>query len=87
VNDVDDGKMAFQVYPNPASDKLYIKSDLDLSDQRYEIIDHTGRQMMHGILPFPIHSSGIPIESLARGMYFIRVGGKKHQVVRSFIVE
>lgn len=63
---------AFVVYPIPASDKLFIKSVTENSNQKksYSIIDLYGREVVNGILNT---AEPIDISSLTDGIYFIRI--------------
>ncbi|MEN8204249.1 MAG: lipocalin-like domain-containing protein [Bacteroidota bacterium] len=83
----DSEELALILYPNPATDKLYFESELDLSDQSYQIIDYTGRQVSGGVLSNQVLSSGIDIHELANGLYFIRIELIEGPIVRSFVVE
>ena len=72
------------VYPNPANDKLFIKSNLDYPFQKisYTIVDLFGRTIFENILNI---SEYIDISSLADGVYFIRVTEDKNSSTAKFI--
>lgn len=64
-------RTGFVLYPNPAADRLVIKSEKNSGT--YTITDMTGRTLLSGLV-----SGGFAIvlvESLSTGMYFVRVDG------------
>jgi hypothetical protein len=66
------------VYPNPASDKVYI-NNLD-GFQEYSILNMQGKVVKSGILNN--YQNQINVETYASGMYFIMLqnGYKRHSV-------
>lgn len=68
------------VYPNPASDKLYLYSSAN--NESYEITDITGRQVSSFVKTESKHS--IDVSRWSRGVYFLK--NKQTAVVSKFVV-
>jgi uncharacterized Ntn-hydrolase superfamily protein len=68
------------VIPNPATDEIYIESELPLAYHAYEIIDTRGKVVMKG--EFNIRQSKVSIQSLLPGLYNINV---HHLGLKKFI--
>ncbi len=69
------------IYPNPASDKLYIDAfTYNPSDLSVQIADITGKTVLEsGTLS---QNQSINISSLESGFYFVKISGKNSQEVR-----
>jgi len=78
VNNQNDIKM----WPNPAENTLQVSSVADLD---YIVTDITGRQVSNGILKKG--PNVLPVASLSRGIYFIKVLGSNAGGVYKFIKE
>jgi len=71
---VDDLEDLYRVYPNPASEFLYVRSkDSSLQQIHYKIFDAKGRIVLEN----PVHkiSSPIDLRSLSDGAYWIQFSG------------
>ncbi len=69
----------FTVFPNPATDILYMDMSKDAGGfAHYEIFDLTGRLLAKGRL----HGNSIDVSGFSQGMYIltIEVGGHRHSV-------
>lgn len=66
----------FEIYPNPATDKLFVNYELKGSHQ-INILDVTGRVIYSGM--YEDHFSEIDISKLFAGIYFIRITNKNNQ--------
>lgn len=75
---------SFVLYPNPANDKLYIRSNSDQTSQKstYVIVDLYGRIVTQGVLNA---TESIDISSLSEGVYFIRITEDKNASTQKFI--
>ncbi len=74
------------VYPNPASDTIWIKSSTSFSNTDAVIIyDLQGRKIMSEKLVSNTHS--ISIQSLQRGMYILTVNTQKGSITKRVIVQ
>lgn len=60
-----------QVFPNPVTDELHIKTSVG-SSQEYTLVDGQGRTVLFGELSGP--NSTISVGHLVEGMYFLRLG-------------
>ncbi len=67
------------LYPNPATNKLFLNSAVTLN---YVIYNITGQQVLSGT-----YNNGIDIAALTSGVYFIRLNDKTNQTVKRFIKE
>jgi hypothetical protein len=73
------GKLS--IYPNPATQALYLKADADLQLESYTIINALGRQLQSGTLR---DKNSINVSNLASGSYFIRIQTAKGVVGKQF---
>jgi surface protein len=63
-----------KLYPNPVLNILNIKTDSNLINQPYTIIDGLGRVVLIGEL-YDIENT-INVEQLSKGIYYIKIAGK-----------
>lgn len=71
----------FSIYPNPATNVLFIKDFLNTLSTTYEIYNLFGQLMVSGFL----EDGPIEIASLNAGIYFIHIGTGKENYSRKFI--
>ena len=74
-------RQALVVYPNPATEVLYIK-DLPCEAVEYAIYDVYGQKMAAGF-----STGAIPVAELSKGVYLLQVRGDKLQKTAKFIVK
>lgn len=77
-----DNTLSFQVYPNPVSNTLYIKG-IDTT-YRYALYNNMGQQVVNG------QAQGlkqIDVNSLAKGVYFLRITNGAQTSVQKVVVE
>jgi carboxypeptidase T len=67
------------LYPNPATNKLFLNSTVTLN---YTIYNITGQEVLSGV-----YNNGIDIVGLNSGVYFIRLNDKTNQTVKRFVKE
>lgn len=65
-------KSGFSLYPNPASDVVYVKSTEGVAAQRIELFDTTGK-LVSSQLPPAGTEYNIPVSNLAKGMYVVSI--------------
>lgn len=74
----------FSVYPNPASDLLYINTDASVKSGLITLLDYNGKvvleQHMNG-------SMALDVSKLAAGMYILRVDTQKSRASFSVVIE
>ncbi len=63
---------ALKIYPNPASDKILIKSNINIQGATYIISDQVGRQVLIGRLTN--ETTTVDINKLENGIYFLQIG-------------
>jgi len=74
-----------EIYPNPASDVLKVKSSKFPGDASYSVRDIQGRTLLSG----PLRNAGqwnitsIDVSTLSDGVFFVIVGGTAHRMVKS----
>ncbi len=71
---------AFSVYPNPATDRITIKTNSDLMGSLFTITDQAGRQVSSGKLLN--ESTTIDLSGSAAGAYLIRIGEQGRQTFK-----
>jgi hypothetical protein len=69
-----------KVYPNPAHSYLQIDIPPAFIGSSYQIFDNFGKQVLHGKLPET--DNGISLETLAAGIYHLRVGSTHHKIIK-----
>ncbi len=74
-------KIRFNVFPNPAIDKLKLDTDLDSSEFQVKITDSMGRELVNTY----ITGFEIDIKHLPSGVYFIKVSASNNQFVLRFV--
>jgi hypothetical protein len=65
---------AIQIYPNPTSGMLFVKSDIEVN---LHLRDVTGKVVLNGN-----NASGLNLESVADGMYMLHITDKTGQLIR-----
>jgi hypothetical protein len=64
---------SINIYPNPVVSTLNIKTDTNLINQPYSIIDNLGRVVLNGKLNEV--ESIINVEQLSKGIYYLKIAG------------
>jgi hypothetical protein len=78
ITDITAGKLHVRIYPNPTSTKLHVKfSSQETAD--YVIYNIMGQVLQQGKLQ---ETSVIDVESLASGMYYLKIVGKENTTVK-----
>jgi len=70
----------FSAYPNPASNLLTIKTNMNAIGSPYYVYDQSGRQVMSGTLTEL--TTNIKIDQLANGVYLMQFGKKEKHTLR-----
>ena len=73
-----------KLYPNPALTEITIQLETEIV--WIEIYDYSGK-MVESISNVSSNFFNLPIESLSKGIYIIRVGGDKGEFVQTFVKE
>lgn len=73
---------ALVLYPNPASDRLYVRGE-QAAGQRYSVYDALGRQVQSGILP---SEGGISVVGLGAGIYTLEIQDSEGKRQRALFV-
>ena len=79
---------AFEIYPNPAKEKIFLKFKDPSSDVYYlRMVNATGRSIY--MLPKPQLQNGIDISKCAKGIYYLQVTDNKTKktVTQKFVKE
>jgi hypothetical protein len=67
-------------YPNPAQNKITIKTDNDHVGSKYLITDQLGRQFLNGTITN--QETELDVAQFSAGIYFIQVGQNKNEVIK-----
>lgn len=80
---------AVQLYPNPTSDKLYIRYDLNQhSAFQVEVVNMIGKVVSQEQIPATANGLlTIDAAQLPEGVYFVRLTGANNQLVKRFVVK
>ncbi len=71
---------AFALYPNPASDEVFVKTSLPQKNIAYTISNLSGQSLQEGTV---VSGRSIATAKLARGIYLIKLNnGKQYQVLK-----
>jgi hypothetical protein len=70
----------FTIYPNPAKDRINVKSTSNLSGLSYSISDQIGRPVLNGVLSS--NDTSIDSNQLAQGVYFLKINQVDNQVFK-----
>jgi hypothetical protein len=78
-------KDGFIVYPNPANDKLFVRSvqSSGIETLSYEIFDMYGRTVSKNTLN---DSEAIDLSTISNGVYFIKLSSGKTTSINKFII-
>jgi hypothetical protein len=71
----------FSIYPNPAEDVLFIEG---ISPQKVQILNTLGELVVE--LPYDLES-GVSLEKLSSGSYFISFGNEQERSVSILFVK
>ncbi|MBI5219711.1 MAG: M4 family metallopeptidase [Bacteroidia bacterium] len=74
----------FNLYPNPACDKLFIKTSLISNISTVTICDINGRILKYADINNIL--THIDISDLAHGMYYCKISGKENITIKKFVV-
>jgi len=66
------------VYPNPATDMIYLNSSNFLNGKRFEVYNNLGQLVIDGI----INNNNISIERLKKGFYFIMINNNSYKILK-----
>jgi hypothetical protein len=80
----------FNVFPNPASEKLSVKfSSLSMSNYNLQILDATGRMIFEktGVSLIHTNTTELDISSLSEGIYFLRYTSREITEQRKIVIE
>ena len=75
----------FNIYPNPASDKLYIETLTQTQTLTIEIYDIYGRVQNHRSSETQKLRNSIDVSELNSGVYFVKVKTENGEVVERFV--
>ncbi len=88
LNELSKAQIDFSLFPNPATDRLYI-AFTDLQNKAYyvRILNSIGKTIF--MLPKPELENGIDISGLKSGIYFIQLTDDKTKttISKKFIIE
>lgn len=81
----------FEVYPNPAQDRIHYALDLfvPVRQLRFEVIDLTGRSLVEEVYQDPATELDgvLDVSQLRRGVYFLKVSSELYSFTRKIVIE
>lgn len=84
VGIIEDNESRLEIYPNPATDLIFVNCDFDFMNSSVEIFSVDGRLIDKIEI---IENTGmIPVNHLAPGTYIIRVSNDQKQLTQQFIL-
>ncbi len=84
VDDIRENNKSFSIYPNPANDKLFIKTNVVNSDNIFfMIMDLSGRTVLENNSSIP---ESIDVSALSNGIYFIKIISDTSVSTHKFII-
>jgi len=88
INKIEEELNDFSIYPNPSSEKIYIKFGSPLMQAYYIKINNSFGRTIY-MLPRPQLQNGIDISNLSPGLYFLQLTDEKTKstITKKFIVE
>jgi spore coat protein H len=66
------------IYPNPATDRIYISSSISLPGTNFKIYNNLGQLVLDGI----IDDNNISVEKLKKGFYFIVIDSSSQKFIK-----
>ncbi|UAY55144.1 T9SS type A sorting domain-containing protein [Arachidicoccus terrestris] len=69
---------AVKLYPNPAHDYIYIGGITGTAT----VFDFAGRQVLRTNITSDDQTVKVPIQNLAKGIYFVRIGGRQFKFIK-----
>lgn len=82
VNELDMNNVSFTIYPNPANDVVYIKSDVH--QYEYQMINSMGQVVLAGM------SSGentISVANMKKGIYFLKLIADGEMTINKVVIQ
>jgi flagellar hook assembly protein FlgD len=71
-----------KLFPNPATDKLYIQADDEITNADIEIYNQSGGLIRSGALP---ENHAVDVQMLSPGTYFLMIKGQSKQYSKKFV--
>lgn len=80
IQNTEDDKTAFNIYPNPSKNEITLKAEVKLIGSLYVIYDLNGKSVLTGKIKSV--NTVIEIENLTRGIYLFSAGENLKQTFR-----
>lgn len=82
TNNISTTKDELVIWPNPVKDKLFIKTNFDLSKTSYTVYDSKGKQLKSNSFD---NRNYISCSDLKSGIYFLKINNKGKEEIYKFI--
>ncbi|MBK7147507.1 MAG: T9SS type A sorting domain-containing protein [Bacteroidetes bacterium] len=79
IPDSDTQISEFSIYPNPATDVVYVRSQSLLIDEMLRVYDVSGRLVLETKLLSPLQQ--VSLEALDKGVYFIKINTRLQKIL------
>jgi hypothetical protein len=86
ITSMDEPKL-LTIYPNPAENKIYIRSENLLKDAYYQVLDVNGRIVLQGSLDQVKSSYQVDIHSISDGVYLLKVIYSENKSIQNRFVK
>ncbi|MCC6370736.1 MAG: T9SS type A sorting domain-containing protein [Bacteroidia bacterium] len=83
-------RLNLKLFPNPATDKIFLQSEYSLNIEKLEIINSFGQIVLAGLSPGIIKDSNtweVDISKLSKGIYFLKAENNRGQSVFKIVKE
>lgn len=75
---------SISIFPNPTTNKLIIQANNSLKNQKFEIVNVLGKNILYGELE---NQTDIDISQFSKGVYFIKFSNDSKSEIRKFVKE
>ncbi|MEX0811044.1 MAG: T9SS type A sorting domain-containing protein [Chitinophagales bacterium] len=74
------------IYPNPATDVVYINTDAHVQVKAIQVFDLPGKEVLRKLLPSNSNLHSIPLDNLKTGIYLVLIDTNRGQVRKKLFV-
>jgi PKD repeat protein len=86
IEELSKKEKGLKVYPNPATDKLFLEFSLEQRETTtIKLMDSSGKVVYSAVFNPGMQMVNIDLSSLSKGMYFIHIRGDKNTFVEKFV--
>lgn len=86
INDLDLLEEQISVYPNPATDNLFISNESGEQINSLEVMNITGKLILTPAVNFSGNTTKLNLDGISSGVYFVRINTASGVLTRKFII-